>query len=235
MGNFNEVISKSVVCLNMSEDEGHAVLSALVKKAVEQSALERCTWTTQSGLSSNAEQSASTAMPDGIALPHGRIDGIGDLVCMIGIHPRGVDFGSPDGQPTHIFVELLVSATAGCNHIHFLANLSRRLLEQSVRTELLAAASREHVVQAILSHTDEGLFNEAADAARLFRLFSVPSRGIVRENPLCVREGAGEVCVEANFVYLLETSEEALAKRFSRGRARCWALPMVRGGLEASM
>ena len=26
---------------------------------------------------------------------------------------------------------------------------------------------------------------------------------------LCVREGAGEVCVEANFVYLLETSEEA--------------------------
>lgn len=158
MGNFNEVISKSVVCLNMSEDEGHAVLSALVKKAVEQSALEPVHMDDAIRAVLKREQSASTAMPDGIALPHGRIEGIGDLVCMIGIHPRGVDFGSPDGQPTHIFVELLVPATAGCNHIHFLANLSRRLLEQSVRTELLAAASREHVVQAILSHTDEGSF-----------------------------------------------------------------------------
>jgi PTS system nitrogen regulatory IIA component len=65
------------------------------------------------------ELSASTAMPDGIALPHGRTDTVSDIVCMIGIHPRGVvDFGAPDNAPTHIFVLLLVPATVGCNHIH---------------------------------------------------------------------------------------------------------------------
>jgi PTS system nitrogen regulatory IIA component len=102
------------------------------------------------------EMSASTAMPDGIALPHGRTDCVADIVCMIGIHPAGVDFGAPDNQPTHIFVLLLVPATVGCNHIHFLANLSRRLLEQSVRQELLSATSREQVLNSILSGSDEG-------------------------------------------------------------------------------
>lgn len=159
MGNFTEIITKSVVCLNMSEDAGYKVLSALVKEAVAQGALEPAHMDDAIKAVLKREQSASTAMPDGIALPHGRIDGIGELVCMIGIHPAGVDFGSPDGQPTHIFVELLVPATAGCNHIHFLANLSRRLLEQSVRNELLAATSREHVLQAILNHTDEVSFS----------------------------------------------------------------------------
>ena len=47
-----------------------------------------------------------------------------------------------------------VGAVSG--FIHFLANLSRRLMEQSVRNELLAATTREDVLQTILSHSDEG-------------------------------------------------------------------------------
>lgn len=159
MANFNEVILKSVVCLNMSESTGHEVLTALVEAAVSQGALSQAQKDDAIKAVLKREQSASTAMPDGIALPHGRIDCISELVCMIGIHPGGVDFGAPDGQPTRIFVQLLVPATVGCNHIHFLANLSRRLLEQSVRNELLAATSREHVIQAVLSHSDEGSFS----------------------------------------------------------------------------
>lgn len=156
MANFNEVILKSVVCLNMSQPSGHEVLTALIESAVRQGALEQVHLDDAIKAILKREQSASTAMPDGIALPHGRIDGISELVCMIGIHPTGVEFGAPDGQPTRIFVQLLVPATVGCNHIHFLANLSRRLLEQSVRNELLAASSRDHVLQAVLSHSDEG-------------------------------------------------------------------------------
>lgn len=142
--------------MNLSEPEGYQVVTTLIERAVRDGLLppEHMDEAIKAVL--KREQSASTALPDGIALPHGRTDCVKELACMIGIHPAGVEFGAPDGLPTHIFVQLLVPATVGCNHIHFLANLSRRLLEQSVRHALLAATSRAQVLAAILGHSDEG-------------------------------------------------------------------------------
>ena len=157
MASFDEVILKSLVCLNMDDRDGPHIITTLIEAAVKQGLLQQAHKEEAIIAVLRREQSASTALPDGIALPHGRTDCVADLLCMIGIHPRGVEFGAPDNLPSHIFVLLLVPATAGCNHIHFLANLSRRLMEQSVRNELLAAATPDHVLQVFLSHSDEGL------------------------------------------------------------------------------
>ena len=156
MANFDEVIKKCLVCLNMSEADGHRVVITLIEQAVVQGLLAPVHENEAIIAVMKREMSASTAMPDGIALPHGRTDCVTEIVCMIGIHPRGVDFGAPDHLTTHIFVLLLVPATVGCNHIHFLANLSRRLMEQSVRNALLSASTREQVLQSILNYSDEG-------------------------------------------------------------------------------
>jgi mannitol/fructose-specific phosphotransferase system IIA component (Ntr-type) len=156
MAVFDEIIRKSLVCLNMAEPEGYQVLSRMVELAVSEGLLPAAHLDEAITAVLKREQSASTALPDGIALPHGRTDCVKELVCMIGIHPSGVEFGAPDGLPTRIFVQLLVPATVGCNHIHFLANLSRRLLEPSVRDALLKAATREQVLSAITGRAEEG-------------------------------------------------------------------------------
>ena len=156
MANFDEVILKCLVCLNMTESDGHSVVLTLIEKAVVQGLLPAVHKDEAIKAVMKREMSASTAMPDGIALPHGRTDCVTDIVCMLGLHPGGVDFGAPDNQPTRIFVLLLVPSAVGCNHIHFLANLSRRLMEQSVRNALLSASTREQVLQSILSYSDEG-------------------------------------------------------------------------------
>jgi mannitol/fructose-specific phosphotransferase system IIA component (Ntr-type) len=156
MANFDEVILRSLVCLNMHDKDGQHVITTLIEAAVQQGLLSPEHREEAILAVLKREQSASTALPDGIALPHGRTDCVTDIVCMIGIHPEGVDFGAPDNLPSTIFVLLLVPATVGCKHIHFLANLSRRLMEQSVRYELLAASTREQLLQVILSHSDEG-------------------------------------------------------------------------------
>ncbi len=158
MSNFVEVIENSVVCLNMTDSDGQQLVTTLIESAVSHGLLLKVHQDEAVRAILKREMSASTAMPDGIALPHGRTDCVTDIVCMIGVHPKGIDFGAPDNQPSHIFVLLLVPANVGCNHIHFLANLSRRLMEQSVRNELLAAPTRECVLQTILSHSDEGSF-----------------------------------------------------------------------------
>jgi PTS system nitrogen regulatory IIA component len=157
MANFDDVILKSLVRLNMDDSDGQQVIVTLIDAAVRQGLLPKADKEEAITAVLRREQSASTALPDGIALPHGRTDCVADIICMIGIHPQGVAFGAPDNLPSHIFVLLLVPATVGCNHIHFLANLSRRLMEQSVRNELLAAPTRDELLQVILSHSDEGL------------------------------------------------------------------------------
>ncbi|MEI7901870.1 MAG: PTS sugar transporter subunit IIA [bacterium] len=156
MASFDEVLLRSLVCLRMDDREGQHVVTTLIEAAVQQGLLSQAFKEEAITAVLKREQSASTALPDGIALPHGRTDCVTDILCLIGIHPGGVEFGAPDHRPSHVFVLLLVPATGGCNHVHFLANLSRRLIKQSVRDELLVAATREQLLQVLLRHSDEG-------------------------------------------------------------------------------
>ncbi|HHU16020.1 MAG: PTS sugar transporter subunit IIA [Kiritimatiellae bacterium] len=151
MASFEEIIEKSLVCLNLTDNEGSLVIKTLIDQAVQEGLLAAEHRDAAVKAVINRELSASTALPDGIALPHGRIECVQDIVCMLGIHPQGIAFGAPDNRVTHVFVLLLVPATVACNHIHFLARLSRRLMEASVRNDLLAAQSREEVLRTILS------------------------------------------------------------------------------------
>ncbi len=149
MANFGEIVGRSLVCLDMRQEDGQEVMSRLIEEAAERGLLAREHLEEAARAVFNRERSASTAMPDGIALPHGRTECVREIICVVGIHRAGVEFGAPDGLPTQIFVLLLVPATVGCSHIHFLANLSRRLLEGSVRQALLAAETREQVLAAL--------------------------------------------------------------------------------------
>ncbi|MBP8800657.1 MAG: PTS sugar transporter subunit IIA [Kiritimatiellae bacterium] len=151
MASFEEIIEKSLVCLNLTDNEGSLVIKTLIDQAVQEGLLAAEHRDAAVKAVINRELSASTALPDGIALPHGRVECVQDIVCMLGIHPQGIAFGAPDNRVTHVFVLLLVPATVACNHIHFLARLSRRLMEASVRNDLLAAQSREEVLRTILS------------------------------------------------------------------------------------
>lgn len=85
------------------------------------------------------EALASTGVGSGVAIPHGRIEGVPSLLAAVGIAPDGVDFDAIDGRPVHIFVALL--GPRNLDHLKALARFSRLLRSESARRELLAAAS----------------------------------------------------------------------------------------------
>ncbi len=154
---FDEVVFKSLVRLGLTDPDGEQVIKKLIEEAVGEGLLPEQHKDDAVQAVLNRENSASTALPDGIALPHGRTECVKDIVCMIGVHPQGVSFGAPDGLPTRIFVLLLVPAKIGCRHIHFLANLSRRLMERTVCDKILAATTRDAILTAILSCPLDGV------------------------------------------------------------------------------
>src|SRR6185503_3997702 len=82
---------------------------------------------------------ASTAIGDGIAIPHGKLDAVGRLVGALGRAPAGIEFESIDGKPTYLIFMLVAPASSTGVHLKALARLSRLFRDADFRQRLMAA------------------------------------------------------------------------------------------------
>lgn len=87
------------------------------------------------------ERKMSTGMHHGLAIPHGKTQGVDRLVASVGLAPEGIDFNSLDGQPSRIFILSVSPANRAGPHIQFLAEISRLLNQEDRRRALLQAES----------------------------------------------------------------------------------------------
>ncbi|MCF7928767.1 MAG: cation:proton antiporter [Spirochaetales bacterium] len=85
------------------------------------------------------ENSMSTGMQHGIALPHGKSSGVDRMQVAVGTKPEGADFNSLDGEPSMIFILVLSPADASGPHIQFLASVSGLLKNEESRKAVLKA------------------------------------------------------------------------------------------------
>jgi PTS system nitrogen regulatory IIA component len=88
---------------------------------------------------SERETLASTAIGEGVAIPHGKLGGLTALVSCIGRSRPGVDFDSLDGRPTHLFFVLVAPENSTGTHLKALARISRLFKDVQFRAQLLAA------------------------------------------------------------------------------------------------
>lgn len=95
------------------------------------------------------EAASSTAIGEGIAIPHGKLDAVGKLVACVGRARQGVDFDSIDGQPTHIFFVLVAPENSTGIHLKALARISRLFKDPEFRQRLLAAADAHEMYTTI--------------------------------------------------------------------------------------
>lgn len=82
------------------------------------------------------ESLGSTGIGQGIAIPHGKTDKVSELVAVLGISQKGVNFEALDGEPVFIFFLLVAPKDTAGPHLKALAQISR-LLRDSYFCELL--------------------------------------------------------------------------------------------------
>jgi PTS system nitrogen regulatory IIA component len=92
-----------------------------------------------SSVLSERERLGSTAIGDGIAIPHGKIRGVRQIIGTFGRAIKGVDFDSLDGHPTHLFFLLVAPEDSASLHLKALARVSRLFRDNAFREHLLAA------------------------------------------------------------------------------------------------
>lgn len=95
------------------------------------------------------ERLGSTAIGDGIAIPHGKLPGLKAVLGAFGRHPAGVDFQSLDGKPTTLFFLLVAPDDSVGQHLKALARVSRLLKDASFRSQLLTASDRSDLYRRI--------------------------------------------------------------------------------------
>ncbi len=95
------------------------------------------------------EQLASTAIGEGVAIPHGKLSSVNEIVACLGRVREGVEFDSMDGQPTYLFFVLVAPESSTGAHLKALARISRVFKDPEFRRRLLAAPDGDSMFQVV--------------------------------------------------------------------------------------
>jgi fructose-specific phosphotransferase system IIA component len=100
------------------------------------------------------EKMGSTAIGNGVAVPHTKIDGVKQPVLVFGRSSGGVDFNSLDGEKTYLFFMLISPKEDIGAHLKILAKISH-LIKDRFMVGLFRKAKTKKEALAIISNLEK--------------------------------------------------------------------------------
>jgi mannitol/fructose-specific phosphotransferase system IIA component (Ntr-type) len=94
------------------------------------------------------ESIQSTAVGNGIAIPHCFSDEIADLLIVVARAPQGIAFDSFDGEPTRVIFLLMGNREGHGLHLKALARIARLIKSTAFIEKIVASATVEDMVRA---------------------------------------------------------------------------------------
>lgn len=96
------------------------------------------------------EQLGSTAIGDGVAIPHCKMKGIKDPIVMLAISAKGVNFHSLDGKPSHLFFLVASSPDNPSLNLQILAAIAHLVRKaNSLLKKVLEAKNISNILEII--------------------------------------------------------------------------------------
>lgn len=145
--NIAAILPLNAVLPDLQADTQVAVLAELVAPLVES-----CPGLARRDLVHTLcarEKMGSTAVGDGIAIPHGKVAGLDAVLLAVGRSHKGIAFNAPDKKPCHIFFLILAPEHGAGQHLRLLAQIARRAKDPVFRSGILLANDQEQLRQAI--------------------------------------------------------------------------------------
>lgn len=98
------------------------------------------------------ERKGSTGVGFGVAIPHGKSDGVAKPGLAFARLTKPIDWNSLDGKPVEIvFLIGVPEKDAGDEHIKILVAISRKLIHEEFRQKLLNVKTSEDVIEILRS------------------------------------------------------------------------------------
>ena len=104
------------------------------------------------------ENVMSTGVGDHVAIPHGKAEGVKDIVASLGITDTDVDFHSIDNKPVRLIFLLVGPPDKTGPHLKALSRISRLMHREEFRLRLLQSKTAEEVMK-IIQEEEEKYFD----------------------------------------------------------------------------
>jgi PTS system nitrogen regulatory IIA component len=92
------------------------------------------------------EETMSTGIGFGIAIPHASSEAVTDVVAAFGRSSQGIEFDALDNAPVKFVVLFIVPKNQFQTHLRTLASIAKFLNDRSVRESLAAAGSQDEIL-----------------------------------------------------------------------------------------
>jgi len=148
---LQELIDENLINVNLKSETKDVVIGKMVDLLIKE------------GIISNEqefidvikkrENIESTAIGDGIAIPHGRSPQVRNLSVVFARSKEGVDFSSLDKKPVHLIFMIAAPQEARKEYLQAVAKIAR-LLKSNVMKEMLLKADNPSKVMDILKEFD---------------------------------------------------------------------------------
>ena len=149
-----EFLSKKAIITDIKSSKKEDVIKELVDALIDAGDIEKRSRNKLIEALMNREALGSTAIGQGIAIPHAKSDCVEKLVAAFGLSNKGVDFDSLDGEPAYIFFLLVAPQDSAGPHLKALARISRLLKDKYFRDTLRTCEDDKAIIK-IITQEDE--------------------------------------------------------------------------------
>ncbi|MEG3765959.1 PTS IIA-like nitrogen regulatory protein PtsN [Alteromonas sp. 14N.309.X.WAT.G.H12] len=95
------------------------------------------------------ERMGSTGIGNGIALPHGRLEGLDHVIAIVVTSTPAIDFDAIDNKPVDIFFTLLVPHDQTEGHLQTLATVAGKLSDKETIKSIRKAQTNDDIIRAL--------------------------------------------------------------------------------------
>ena len=92
------------------------------------------------------ESEGSTGIGSGVAVPHGKCEGLPGTVLAVGVSREGIEFDAVDDKPVHVVFLIAASAAEPGRHLQMLAEVVRLIRVPGLCDQLAAAETPKAVL-----------------------------------------------------------------------------------------
>lgn len=155
---INDVLRKDLMIMDLEATSKEAVIDEMIQRLAEKNVISDVE-TFKTGIM-NRESQTSTGLGNGIAMPHSKNKAVKEPAVLFAKSSKGVEYEALDNQPVELF--FMIAAPEGGNDLHLqvLASLSRKLVDESVVSNLKQVRTPEEVQNLFKEDEEEQVVRE---------------------------------------------------------------------------
>ncbi len=148
----NDLISSEAILTNLDSDSKKKVIQAIASEAskicnlseseIFETLLKR-------------ERLGPTAVGHGVAIPHGKLNKLDQIVGLFAKLKSPIDFDSLEEQPVDLIFVLLAPESAGADHLKALSRIARVLRNDEIATKLRESSSKNEIFKILTTALEE--------------------------------------------------------------------------------